>query len=300
MIELKDERAVSAVKAALRWVKAHNVRWKETERKIYSKQYKYAGTTDGLCLVDSCSDPTCCSAPFKDHLTVADWKTSGYLHLEYLMQTAAYMQALQEELGLDIQDRFILRLDKEDGKFEPWYAPKETFARDLEGFLTCLKLSQLVKSTEERIKSQKNTIKAAKKIAKESAKAIAKEQAKLQKALEKAEAKRLKEIEKAKIKEEARLKREADKAAKKNRTLPDPDYVCGAAFCDDPACNTHTPTQEEHAETIHGIQLRETPLHVEKKSPVEPVFAVVSAPLVSLMKFEEEIQYKPFALPEER
>lgn len=22
--------------------------------------------------------------------------------------------------------------------------------------------------------------------------------------------------------------------------LPDPDYACGAAYCDDPACNTHS------------------------------------------------------------
>ena len=25
---------------------------------------------------------------------------------------------------------------------------------------------------------------------------------------------------------------------------PDPDYACGAAFCDDPACNTHAPKRK--------------------------------------------------------
>jgi hypothetical protein len=26
---------------------------------------------------------------------------------------------------------------------------------------------------------------------------------------------------------------------------PDPDYSCGAAYCDDPACNMHGPKKEE-------------------------------------------------------
>jgi hypothetical protein len=98
----QDERAHNCVLAALGWMKKHNVRWVATERKVYSKNYSFAGTTDGLALVDSCDDPLCqgCRGEqFKDHLSVIDWKSSNYLYTEYLLQTAAYVEALMEEFG---------------------------------------------------------------------------------------------------------------------------------------------------------------------------------------------------------
>jgi len=94
-----EPRAASCAQAGKKWMDAHHVRWIETERKIYSRKYKYAGTMDGLCLVDSCSDPACCSTAFKDHLSIADWKSSNYLYIEYLFQTAAYQGAVMEEFG---------------------------------------------------------------------------------------------------------------------------------------------------------------------------------------------------------
>ena len=48
---LTDDRAKSCVKAALTWMRSHNVKWLKTEEKIYSKEYDYAGTfMDGLAL----------------------------------------------------------------------------------------------------------------------------------------------------------------------------------------------------------------------------------------------------------
>jgi hypothetical protein len=97
----ENEYARNACVAALDWMAAHNVAWIETERKIYSRKYKYAGTTDGVAWVSSCGSTHCqgCRGrkPWKDHLTVVDWKTSNYLYLEYLFQTAAYLQAIVEE-----------------------------------------------------------------------------------------------------------------------------------------------------------------------------------------------------------
>ena len=94
-----DERAANCVKAALAWMKAHNVKWIETERKIYSKKYGYAGTTDGLALVSSCTDKECCSEEFSNRLSIIDWKSSNYLYVEHLYQTAAYLWAMMEEFG---------------------------------------------------------------------------------------------------------------------------------------------------------------------------------------------------------
>jgi hypothetical protein len=219
-----DERAVNAANSAKNWMDQHNVRWLETEHKIYSKKYKYAGTTDGLCLVDSCSDEACCRVPFKDRMSIADWKSSNYLSIGYLFQTAAYENAYEEENGVDVEDRWILRLGKseeEAGKFEPWHLTAEDFAEDFAGYLACLTLSNLVDSVEERMKAAKGQVRAIRKVQKETAKALAKEQEKLAKALAKAEAKRLKEIEKHKIREEAKAAREVLKAAKINLPMED-------------------------------------------------------------------------------
>lgn len=94
----KDERAANCVMAALGWMHQHNVRWVATERKIYSRKYQVAGTTDGLAWTDSCDDPACCSEAYKDHLSLIDWKSSNHLYIEYLYQTAIYLHAICEEL----------------------------------------------------------------------------------------------------------------------------------------------------------------------------------------------------------
>lgn len=107
-----DERATNCVNAALDWMQKHNVRWIETERKIYSRTFDFAGTADGIALVDSCEDKTCCSEEFKDHLSVIDWKSSNYLYLEYLYQTAAYLLALVEEFGEETWEDLKILLGK--------------------------------------------------------------------------------------------------------------------------------------------------------------------------------------------
>lgn len=219
-IMTKDPRANSCVIAALDWMKSHNVRWIATERKCYSKKHKCGGTMDGKALVDSCSDPTCCPVPFKDRLSLIDWKSSNYLYIDFLFQTAAYEAFDEEEFpDVQIEDRWILRLGKDDGIFDPWHLTAEDFKEDFEGYLACLHLYRIFHSIEERMKAQKGTIKAAKKAAREAAKELAKAQEKAEKAAKKAEAKLLKAEEKARIKEEAKAAREAAKAEAKAEKL---------------------------------------------------------------------------------
>lgn len=219
-----DERAANAANGGLAWMLRHNVRWIETESKIYSREYDYAGTMDGMATCDSCDDKSCCPTGFKDRLSLIDWKSSNHLKIEYLFQTAAYKHAKQEEYPeLKIEDTWILRLGKNDeeaGKFEPWHMTPDEYEEDFKGYLACLSLTCLVDSVEERMKGQKSTIRVVKKEQRESARALAKEQEKLQKALDKAAAKKKREEEKLVIKETARLKREETKAAKKAGIKP--------------------------------------------------------------------------------
>lgn len=169
----EDERARNCCTAALQWMHKHNVRWISTERKIYSRMYQYAGTMDGLALVDSCDDPLCCPHAFKDRLSVIDWKSSNYLYLEYLFQTAAYEWAHEEEFGVDIKDRWIIRLGKDDGEFDPWHAEEDTFEQDFGGFLIALAMCRTVGSVKDRIKHKadfiRSELKAREKAAREAA-----------------------------------------------------------------------------------------------------------------------------------
>lgn len=148
-----DERSVSCGLAAFKWMQTHNVRWLRTERKVYSRKYKYAGTMDGLAIVDSCDNPACCHKFFIDQLSLIDWKSSNHLRIEYLYQTAAYQQAEQEEFGKEIKARWILRLGKEDGEFEAWY--EEDFVKDFETFLACLELYRLNRQVDKRMRDTK-------------------------------------------------------------------------------------------------------------------------------------------------
>lgn len=156
----KDERAASACKAALDWMYQHNVRWLGTERKIYSRLHKYAGTLDGLCIVDSCQNPHCCKKEFKDRLTVSDWKTSNYLYTEYLLQTAAYQSAYIEEMSVTdphgplVTDRWVIRLGKDDGGFEAWHADWDDFLVDFAAFRQALELSRSVRFIGGRIQDR--------------------------------------------------------------------------------------------------------------------------------------------------
>lgn len=182
-----EERSKNACIAALDWMSRHNVRWLAAERKIYSRKYKYAGTMDGLCICDSCDDHDCCPMPFKARLSVADWKTSNYLYLEYLFQTAAYEAAYEEEFGVDIQDRWVIRLGKDDGEFESWHLEEHNFADDFGGFLDALDLTRRVRIISSRIAERKAGIAAALKTERAEARRLKDEQEALDRAESKAE-----------------------------------------------------------------------------------------------------------------
>ena len=70
---------------------------------------------------------------FKYRLSLSDCKTSNSLRVEYLLQIAAYQHAYQEETGENIEDRWVIRLGKDDAtEFDPWHTEgDEPFRQDL-------------------------------------------------------------------------------------------------------------------------------------------------------------------------
>jgi hypothetical protein len=143
-----DPRANSCIDAALDWVSKFNVRFLFTERKVYSKQFDFAGTLDGLAIVDV-------SEELKDRKCLIDWKTSSGVWPEHMLQSAAYCHAFQEETGETIDDRFILRLDKTDGSFNAFYVPHEEFATDFQAFVNALDLTRSIDTIKTRMNIKK-------------------------------------------------------------------------------------------------------------------------------------------------
>ncbi len=68
------------------------------EKRIVSRDHRYAGTADALALIDG-------------KFGVLDIKTSQAIYRDYNLQTAAYMDALKDE-HRNLQTRWILRIDQ--------------------------------------------------------------------------------------------------------------------------------------------------------------------------------------------
>jgi hypothetical protein len=166
----ENEKSASCCRAALDWMGKHKVKWVATETKVYSRAYDFAGTLDGLAYVSSCDNLLCCSQTFENRLSIVDWKSSNYLYKEYLLQTAAYQEAYMEEQKIYIADRWVIRLGKENGEFEPWHLEAPEFVTDFAAFKTALDLCNVIDKIETRMKIRKNFIKEEKKKAKKAKK----------------------------------------------------------------------------------------------------------------------------------
>ena len=94
------------------WVESREIEWLACEKKVYSRSWEYAGTIDAL-------------AKINDKLCVIDFKTSAKIYKEYYLQVSAYCNAIGEMMGNLPKLGMIVRLDKEEDKFQevafdPW------------------------------------------------------------------------------------------------------------------------------------------------------------------------------------
>jgi len=116
---------LKAVEQFLQWIDDKKVKFKNSERVVYSKKYNYAGTYDFTAIIDG-------------KRVLGDIKTSTGIWDEYWLQVAAYKQALQEEFSeLTIDETVIVRCGK-DGSFET--QTMNHFEKNIKGFLGALEL----------------------------------------------------------------------------------------------------------------------------------------------------------------
>lgn len=124
----EDEWTKNCILAFLQWKTDHNVEFILQEKLVYSMKYWYVGRFDAIIRVD-----------WKVYL--ADYKTSKqFMPMEMWMQTAWYLQALQEETGMELDGRMILRFDKITGDFEVHIL--EDYEADREAFNAALILAK--------------------------------------------------------------------------------------------------------------------------------------------------------------
>ena len=104
--EQTDKKVVSCWNTFLKWWDKQGYEPVEIEKKIYSKNYTYAGTLD-LVVKDK-----------KGNLVLIDIKTSNHITFDYYLQLNAYRFAYEEETKSKISKSFVVRLPKKDSEIE--------------------------------------------------------------------------------------------------------------------------------------------------------------------------------------
>ena len=170
-----DERAESCVTAAICWAVEHNLEWIHSERTVYHVDLGACGTMDNLCWADSCADKSCCPTPFKRRRVQCDYKSSNALRWGYALQTGFYTAAWEREFpDQPIDDRFILRLDKETAAFDPWHLEWRALQeQDYQAYCNALAHYRSFRAVEKRMDGIRDARRAEKAEMKEAAKRAA-------------------------------------------------------------------------------------------------------------------------------
>jgi hypothetical protein len=121
--------------AAKNWLAEVGLRPIAIEEIVYSRKHKYLG----------CMDAAGGLVEIRGRKAVIDWKSSKGLYNEYRFQLAAYRNAYEEMTGLSGFDRYVVRLGKNDGSFEPFLLPDEDYEGDLAAFLGLIPVARRLK-----------------------------------------------------------------------------------------------------------------------------------------------------------
>jgi hypothetical protein len=135
--EITDKAKVS-FGAFLKWAEQTRLTVTHSEMPLVSETYKFGGTFDAILAHNT--------------RAIGDWKCSGSLYTEYLIQVAAYGKLWEENFpGEPIEGGFhLLRFDKIHGDFtHRWWGELSDAWR---AFRHLLALYQIEKELKERIK----------------------------------------------------------------------------------------------------------------------------------------------------
>jgi hypothetical protein len=137
-----DDDTVGYVLSAEAYLQRHNARTVSVERRVCSRTLWCAGTLDWLGLMDACDIKQCCPVPYKDKLTLLDWKTSQRFHPATAIQTIGYADMLYEETKKLIDRRLCVLLDAEGGHAHHVEYEHRNIRRDRETFRAAVLIAQ--------------------------------------------------------------------------------------------------------------------------------------------------------------
>lgn len=117
-----DPQVRSCCSAGRKWVIENDVRPVAVESVLFSRKHRVIGTMDLAATLS-----------IDGHVSVCDFKSSNRLHKSYGLQLAAYRAMLREQMGIETEDRWLVRLDKL-GTFHPEKLSRTTAAQEEEAF----------------------------------------------------------------------------------------------------------------------------------------------------------------------
>lgn len=138
----KDQQGF--VKGLKDWLTKTQPSFVKTELVVASKVYRFAGTLDGVCMIDG---KTC----------LIDYKTSekGAVYTEAHLQAAGYELALLESYGIKVDEKWIIGINQE-GEVNPVKGQAST-----NDFLAVLDVYNRLKNVSDAIQSDEQELRAA-------------------------------------------------------------------------------------------------------------------------------------------
>ena len=137
--EVINPEMQSAIDQFMEFGNTYDVKFKASEQKVYSKEYEYAGTFDGIIEINKGN------ATISPGIYLMDIKTSKGIYPEYWLQLGAYYQAIKEEKPKTIIDGGAIIKCGKDGTLEVATRTKKELIEDQEAFLSLLKVSKWLK-----------------------------------------------------------------------------------------------------------------------------------------------------------
>lgn len=130
--------------AYIDWLHANVEQIIDVEKLAISDEFKYAGTMDLLAIMRGDDLPS-----------VIDLKTSNSVSTDWPLQLSAYQLAIEEELGVNIGKRIIIRIPKKGICIPEQYTYTE-HEDDKDAWLTTLKLWRWIQKDKKRQKTAFN------------------------------------------------------------------------------------------------------------------------------------------------
>ena len=131
------EKAEAAFHSAKLWLGSSSLSIVSTEESLVSEKFGFGGTYDALGKDSS------------GEYRLLDWKTANHIHVDYLMQVAAYGILLDECKGIKVAGYDILRFSKEHADFEHKHFQDLTDAKN--AFILMLRCLPFVLRLEDRV-----------------------------------------------------------------------------------------------------------------------------------------------------